>query len=565
MRRWGSFIAVACVVTACSNDPVGPTVPNESSASFAVAGANQETAHIVIFQPNTVNPAAVTGSLEQRHGIRQVRYRYERAVQGFAADLSPAQVRALSADPRVRFVEPDGIMTTNATQVSPPWGLDRINQRNLPLTSSYTYPSTGAGVRFYGIDTGILFSHADFSGRASNGFDAVTPGGTGVDCNGHGTHTASTAAGTTYGVAKGMTIVGVRVLGCNGSGSTSGVIAGVDWVRTNAIKPAVANMSLGGGFSQALNNAVANAVASGVVFSLSAGNSNVSACGSSPASEPSAITVGATTSTDARSSFSNFGTCVDIFGPGSGIVAAYIPSGTASLSGTSMSAPHVAGAAGLYLQQDPTATPAQVATALIGNATNGVITNVGTGSPNKLLYMGFLNGGAVNQPPVAAFTFSCSGLSCTFDGTGSTDDVGVTSYAWDFGDNTTGSGATPSHGYSAAGAYTVTLTVTDAGSLSNATSQSVTVSSGGGNQAPVAVPLVTCVAGRRCTFDGRGSTDDQGVTRYEWREASSGALRSTAATFTRQFNALGSKTWSLTVFDAAGLSDKEIFTFTPLP
>lgn len=481
MRRWGSVVAAGLFVGACSGDPMAPSALGEPTVNAAVAGqGSQARPYIVVFHPNTIDALSVAGSLEQRHGIHSVRYRYERAIQGFAADLTPDQHQAVAADPRVEFVEADGIMTTTATQSNPPsWGLDRIDQRNLPLSLSYTYPSTGPAVRFYGIDTGILYSHADFGGRASPGYDAVVPANGAVDCNGHGTHTASTAAGAAYGVAKGMRIIGVRVLNCGGSGTTSGVIKGVDWVRINAIKPAVANMSLGGGLSQALNNAVASAVASGVVFSVAAGNSNANACNASPASEPSAITVGATTTGDARASFSNFGTCLDIFAPGSAIRAAYIPSGTASLSGTSMSAPHVAGAAGLYLQQNSNATPAQVRTALVNNGTNGVITSAGTGSPNQLVYIGFLNGGA-NQPPVA-------------------------------------------------------------------------------------VPVVTCVAGGSCTFDGRGSTDDNAVTRYEWRKTIGGGLLSTAAVMTRQFGSPEPRTYSLTVFDAAGLSNKKIFTFNSLP
>ena len=568
MKHWGVFISMGLFAAGCTGNPVAPGQESQNPDP-AASVADQSKSYLVVYQPNTVGVNALTTSLEQRHAIFAVRYRYEQAIQGFAATLAPNQVRALRADPRVQFVEVDGVVTTTTTQApTPSWGLDRIDQQNLPFNTSYTFTQNGAGVRFYGIDTGILYSHPDFGGRASAGFDAVTSGGGAVDCNGHGSHTASTAAGSTYGVAKGMTIIGVRVLGCTGSGTTSGVVAGIDWVRANAIKPAVANMSLGGGESAALNTAVANAVAAGIVFTVSAGNSNADACSASPASAPSALTVGATTTTDARSSFSNFGTCVDLFAPGSSITAAYITGTgqptTAVLSGTSMSAPHVAGVAGLYLQQNPSATPAAVATALVNNATNNKVTNPGTGSPNKLLYMGFLNGAPppVNQPPTAAFTSTCTGLSCAFNGTGSTDDVGVTSYSWNFGDGSTGSGATPSHSYAAAGTYSVTLTVSDAGALTNSVSHPVTATSGGANQPPVAVAVVTCVPGRVCTLDGRGSTDDQGVTSYLWRTAS-GKVGSTLAVFTMTFDAsAGTRTWSLTVTDAAGLTDTKPVTFT---
>ncbi len=573
MKKRGIFAAMSLFAAACSTDMAAPNSEPQNPDRTAAGPAEQAQSYLVVYQPNMVGANALTGSLEQRHAIFAIRYRYESAIQGFAAVLTPGQVRALRADPRVQFVEPDAVLTTTTTQApTPSWGLDRLDQQNLPLNTSYTFTQNGAGVHLYGIDTGILYSHPDFGGRASAGFDAVTAGGGAVDCNGHGTHTASTAAGNTYGVAKGMAIVGVRVLDCSGSGSTSGVVAGIDWVRTNAIKPAVANMSLGGGLSTALNTAVANAVASGIVFSVSAGNSNANACNASPASAPSALTVGSTTITDARSSFSNFGTCVDLFAPGSSITAAYVTASgqptTASLSGTSMSAPHVAGVAGLYLQQNPNATPAAVATALVSNATNNKVTNPGTGSPNKLLYMGFLTGGVpVNQPPTAAFTSTCTALTCAFNGTGSTDDVGVTSYAWTFGDGSTGTGPTPSHTYAAAGTYTVGLTVSDAGLLTNSTTRTVTVSSGGGgggtNQAPVAVPVATCVPGRTCTLDGSGSTDDVQVTGYTWRN-SWGNVVSTSAVLTRLFD-VGTNTWTLTVRDAAGLTNTKSLTFTVLP
>ena len=324
-------------------------------------------------------------------------------------------------------------------------------------------------------------------------------------------------------------------------------------------------MSLGGGFSSSLNSAVANAVAAGIVFTISAGNSNADACTFSPASEPSAITVGATTSADARASYSNVGTCLDLFAPGSGITGAYIPSGSAVLSGTSMAAPHVAGVAGLYLQQNPAATPAQVVAALTTNASANKVTSAGTGSPNKLLYMGFLNGAPPpNQPPVAAFATTCTALVCAFDGTGSTDDVGVTIYAWTFGDGVSGTGSKPSHGYSAAGTYTVTLTVTDAGNLSNSLTKSVTVAAGSTNLAPVANPVVTCSPGLTCTMDGRGSTDDHGITAYEWR-SNGGSLVSTQAFLTRQFTNPGTRTWTLTVRDAGGLANSKAVTFTLVP
>ena len=316
----------------------------------------------------------------------KLKHTYQNALNGFAVEMSAEDAEALSQDFRVKYVEEDGVVTVDTTQTNPPWGLDRIDQRNRPLSGTYTYNWTGSGVRAYVIDTGIRTTHTQFGGRASNVFDAF--GGNGADCNGHGTHVAGTIGGSTYGVAKSSLLRGVRVLDCNGSGSNSGVIAGVDWVTQNHINPAVANMSLGGGASSALDTAVNNLSNSGVPIAVAAGNSNADACGSSPARAANAITTGATTTTDARASFSNFGTCLDIFAPGSGILSSWFSSdtATATLSGTSMASPHVAGVAALYKQFSPSASSTTVRNAIVNNATTNVVTSPGTGSPNRLLY-----------------------------------------------------------------------------------------------------------------------------------------------------------------------------------
>jgi subtilisin family serine protease len=277
---------------------------------------------------------------------------------------------------------------TTITQGGADWGLDRMDQRALPLNGTYTYKADGSGVTVYIIDTGINFTHSEFGGRASAGVDEITAGGNAADCNGHGTHVAGTVGGSTYGVAKNVRLVAIRVLDCSGSGTTSGVIAGIDWVTANRTLPAAANMSLGGDFSQALNDAVARSVAAGVVYAVAAGNSAVDACATSPASAPDAITVGATDANDAFASFSNYGTCVKINAPGVGITSAWIGSNaaTATASGTSMAAPHVAGAAAAYLQKNPGATPAQVRAALTGAATSSVIQSIGAGTVNLLVF-----------------------------------------------------------------------------------------------------------------------------------------------------------------------------------
>jgi serine protease len=364
----------------------------ELSAKFRKNPNKIENSYIVVLDNDVVGEQGIfsiapyiASELAGTHKGK-LKHIYQYALNGFAVEMSEADAQRLSEDFRVKFVEEDGVMTADVTQSNPPWGLDRIDQRNRPLSATYTYNWTGSGVRAYIIDTGIRTAHTQFGGRASNVFDAF--GGSGADCNGHGTHVAGTVGGSTYGVAKSALLRGVRVLNCNGSGSTSGVISGVDWVRLNHIAPAVANMSLGGGISSALDTAVNNLHNANVTIAVAAGNSNANACNSSPARAANAITVGSTTTTDARSSFSNFGTCLDIFAPGSGILSAWFSSNTATatLSGTSMASPHVAGAAALYKQANPSASSTTIRNALVNNATTNVVTNAGTGSPNRLLY-----------------------------------------------------------------------------------------------------------------------------------------------------------------------------------
>ena len=423
---------------------------------------------------------AVADALVRPQGGRVIQH-FERALRGFTVNISATGAAALARNPRVRYVEQDSLMFASFTQSGATWGLDRIDQRDLPVDGTYTYNDTAAAVHAYIIDTGIRATHTEFGGRVSPvGFSSINDGNGTNDCNGHGTHVAGTVGGATYGVAKGVTLHAVRVLDCSGSGSTSGVIAGVDWVTANHAVSSVANMSLGGGVSTALDDAVRNSIASGVTYAIAAGNSNANACNASPARVSQALTVGSSTNTDARSSFSNFGTCVDLFAPGSGITSAWITNDTATntISGTSMATPHVTGAAALYLATDPNAPPATVHAAIVNNASLNKLSSIGTGSPNRLLYSIF-NAAPTDAPPTAAFTATCNGPLCTFDGSPSTDDHGISSYAWDFGDGSGGSGSVVTHQYASGGTFTVRLTVTDTASQTDFETQSVTVTSGG--------------------------------------------------------------------------------------
>ncbi len=445
-RRWAAIGAITAamtmVVTALGGAPAaaGTQGPEESGSkgiearttgkARGILRAGGPTAipdsYIVVFRNNVVTKAGVAGKAQQLAAKAggKVGHSYSHALRGFEITVSEKEAKKLAADPAVAFVEQNHTVTINGTQTPvPSWGLDRIDQRNRPLDNSFTYPVTGAGVRAYVIDTGIRFSHSDFGGRAVTGFDAID-GGSADDAHGHGTHVAGTVGGTSYGVAKGVTLVGVRVLNASGSGTNAQVIAGIDWV-TGDHDPgelAVANMSLGGA-GNALNAAVANSIADGVAYAVAAGNESTDACTRTPASTPTAITVGATDSADNRASFSNFGTCLDIFAPGVSITSAWFTSDTATntISGTSMASPHVAGAAALVLAQNPSFTPQQIRDSLFNSATNGVVVNPGTGSVNKLLFV--VNDG---PPPADDFSVAVSPASGTTPQGGSVSSTVIT-------------------------------------------------------------------------------------------------------------------------------------------
>lgn len=412
------------------------SLPNQHVAS--AAQDESEGAYIVVLRSS--NDFDVAEAEVVKSGGRTER-RFSNAINALSVKVKHSEVARLRNNPKVLFVELDQPVYALDTQnPSPSWGLDRLDQRTLPLNSVFTAADKGIGVDAYIVDTGILSTHSEFTGRMSTGYSAISDGNGTNDCNGHGTHVAGTTAGTTYGIAKSATLIPVRVLGCTGSGTFSGVIAGLDWIVANhaAGTPAVANMSLGGGASSSVDLAVQNVISDGVVMAVAAGNDGLNACNYSPARAVNAITVGSTTSTDARSTFSNTGSCVDIFAPGSGITSAWIGSTTAinTISGTSMATPHVAGVAAVLFGRYPTSTPAQIATMLRNSATPNIVTSVGTGSPNYLLYLDPSGGPIVAPTPVApsaptivSITPSSTQLSVNFTA-GSAGTSPITTYEY---------------------------------------------------------------------------------------------------------------------------------------
>ncbi|HEX6074700.1 MAG TPA: S8 family serine peptidase [Micromonosporaceae bacterium] len=424
-RLFGALgFASAALVAAATVAMASPAQGAEGNILGTNAKDTIPGSYVVVFKDGVSSQAS---TLANRYNGK-ITHLYKAALNGFAAKMSAADARRAAADPAVAFVEQDRVVRALETQSpTPSWGLDRIDQRDRPLNNSYTYPTTASTVTAYIIDTGIRISHSDFGGRATWGTNTADTNNT--DCNGHGTHVASTSGGTTYGVAKGVRLIAVKVLNCQGSGTLTGVASGIDWVTSNHTTGlAVANMSLGAsGTNATMEQAVRNSIADGVVYAIASGNSNSDACNFTPARTAEAITVNASDINDARASFSNYGTCTDIFGPGVNITAAWNSSdtGTNTISGTSMATPHVAGGAALYRALNPTASPAAVQDGLKANASLNKITNPGTGSPNRLLFVGSGTPPPTSSPPPTTSPPPPTGCTGTNGGNVSIPDPGT--------------------------------------------------------------------------------------------------------------------------------------------
>ncbi|MEO5817779.1 MAG: S8 family serine peptidase [Gemmatimonadaceae bacterium] len=560
-----SVVVCACSDNSQSTSPVAAAPL--STFTRQVDGTPIAGRYIVGFRNTVSNVDVEARRLERRHrGV--LRMTYKSALKGMTLSMSAAAADSLRNDPNVAFVEQDRESTMASVETSAPWGLDRTDQRGLPLSTSYSYTADGSGVTVYILDSGINFTHTDFGGRASTGTDIMTPGGTAVDCHGHGSTVSGIVGGATYGVAKKARLVSVRIVDCGGNSANSTTIAGIDWVTAHRVLPAVANLSLQNVYSAALNQSIANAVAAGVTFVVAAGNSSADACTGSPSSASSAIVVGATDVTDTFASFSNHGPCVTMLAPGVNVTGPTIGSTTATKSwnGTSFASPHVAGLAALYLETHRTATPAQVRSWLVSNATPSVISSVPSGTPNLLAYSA--QAAATNQAPVARFTATCPAMQCTFDASTASDDAGIVRYTWNWGNGRTESRstATTKNTFSTQATYTITLTVTDAGGLTGSITKAVDVPAGTpppppppppANTAPVARFIASCANPaypHQCSFDASTSTDDVGIASYKWDWGNGRVESRTAPTTRNTWAASGTYTIMLTVTDGAGLT-----------
>jgi subtilisin family serine protease len=537
-------------------------LPSAVPAGASTERAEQPTEYIVTYRSGVDARGQAQTLRANGHRVSRV---FTNAIDGVVVELTAREAATLQRNGGVLAVEPDAIVTIAAEQIDPTWGLDRSDQRSRSFDRRFSYPdSAGSGVAVYVIDTGVRPDHVDVAGRVTSGYTVISDGNGTNDCNGHGTHVAGTAAGTVWGMAKQASIVPVRVLGCNGSGTTSGVIAGMDWVAGHANgAAAVANLSLGGGASTAMDAAVASLHAAGVTVVVAAGNSNANACNYSPARAPDAVTVGATTSSDSRASYSNFGRCLDLFAPGSSITSAYHTSATATatLNGTSMAAPHVAGAAALLLSQRPALSPAEVATAIVADATGNVVGLAGSDSPNLLLYSDPTNLTPPPPPgptPASITTTSLeAGTRNVFYSTTLTAAGGTGSHTWSLASESSlpaglglAANGTISGTPTTAQTSAFTVRVTDANALSSTAQLSLTIA------APVQVTTTTLAGGTTGTAYSATLAAAGGTGSYTWSLASgslpAGLGLATNGTISGTPSTAQTSTFTVTATDAAG-------------
>jgi len=582
MKKLGYLAAVALGIVACSDAAMSPVATPETP-QLQQRGASAQRIpgqYIIVFDDDVSDVVARANTIVASFG-GTLSFTYTAALKGFAASgLTDAAAATIAGMAGVRYVEQDQVMSIITEQAEATWGIDRVDQRNLPLSGTYVYNATGQGVNAYIIDTGLRRTHSEFGSRAFVGYDAIKDGQNTNDCNGHGTHVGGTVGGTTYGLAKNVKLHAVRVLDCGGSGSNSGVIEGIDWVTANHVKPATANMSLGGGFSQATNDAVTASTDSGVVYAVAAGNDHGNACDGSPASTPSAMTIGATDRNDAEAQFSDRGSCLDMWAPGVGITSAWYSSDVATntISGTSMATPHVVGAIALYLETNPSARPAKVDTVLTENSTKGKITWTEGGyapfgirkpapppaGEDYLLYTGFINGGPPAPPPAPPVAPSalvatpagsaqinltwldnsdnetgfdverCTGLPCSFANIASVG-ANVTSYS--------------SAGLAASTSYTYRVRAKNAGGPSGYSNEA--------SATTAARPLTakytwSCggKGGRVCSFDG---TSSESASSWSWTFGD--GATGTGSKVSRTYSSRGTRSVVLKVTDSKGITD----------